>query len=78
MLEWGDNLFHDQRRRCVVSVDILAMSEAEIRARGVVWVVGELERLDGWLGLGRSRRQLASAVRHHRFGSLLKFWIIDW
>lgn len=45
MLEWGDNLFHDQRRRCVVSVDILAMSEAEIRARGVVWVVGELERL---------------------------------
>lgn len=32
--------------------------------------VGELERLDGWLGLGRSRRQVASAVRHHRFGSL--------
>jgi hypothetical protein len=31
---------------------------------------GELARLDAWLGLGRSRRQIHSAVRHHRFGSL--------
>ena len=31
---------------------------------------GELARLDAWLGLGRNRRQIASAVRHHRFGSL--------
>ena len=30
----------------------------------------ELGRLDRWLGLGRSDRQIAAAVRHHRFGSL--------
>ena len=30
----------------------------------------ELGRLDRWLGLNRSERRIASAVRHHRFGSL--------
>lgn len=30
----------------------------------------ELARLDGWLGLDRSPRQIRSAIRAHRFGSL--------
>jgi Sulfotransferase family len=31
---------------------------------------GELARLDSWLGIGRDRRQIRSAVRTNRFGSL--------